>query len=975
MNFIRKIVVATLLVSAQIVMAQAPRTLNYQGRLSDAAGPLHGTYSISFTIYSAAAGGSTLWTETLSDVSVTNGHVSVILGNRTPIGIQAKQAMWLGIKVGVNPEVSPRVELTGSLYALGIVAPLSIASNGDTTLTSINTGGGGAGRFEIDNVSSSASVLTIESSGTGNAITANRPIQATHFLGDGSLLTNLPSSGWGLNGTSGTVEGINFIGTTDNVPLSFRVNNVKAGTIDHLARSVYFGNLAGSTHPGIGNVGIGDGALKSNASSASGNVAVGLNALSTNAAGSSATAIGFNAMSFANNSASAFQSNNVAVGFEALRGSPDPSANTGNQNTAVGFRSMSKNTAGNLNTAVGNLSLAENTTGAFNSAFGTHALARNSTGAENTAFGAFTLEGNTTGPMNTAFGSMALRSNTTGQSNTAVGRYALASNSTGSSNEAIGLQSLYQNTTGSGNTALGNNALRSNSVANSNTAIGNGSMFSNTTGQSNTALGASTLPQNTTGNFNVAVGGTALQTNTTGSYNVAVGHFADVLSGNLTNAIAIGYNAKVATSNSMVLGGTGANALNVGIGIASPTERLEVVGRVKAAQFIGDGSLLTNLPAAGWGLTGNVGTNPVSQFIGTTDEKEFYIRTSNQNRIRVNAAGSVDVAGSNTANQITLGGGSSFTGLALNAFGFANFYSNAVNEGAVNGVNTDHGGSSGIGGRKGARFYTESAGTENKYGIHAWARGTNGFKYGVFATADGSGSGGIGVYGSSITSGGNTGVFGSASSQTQQSAYGVQGNANGSGAANYGLYGSASGGTTAYGLYATASGATTNHAGYFQGDVTITGNLAKGSGTFKIDHPMDPENKFLSHSFVESPDMMNIYNGNVITDEAGNAVVQLPAYFEVLNKDFRYQLTVIGEFADAIIGQKIANNQFTIRTNKPNIEVSWQITGIRKDPFAEKNRVIAEEEKSPDERGKYLHPEAYGQPAERGLNADIPLNH
>ena len=81
--------------------------------------------------------------------------------------------------------------------------------------------------------------------------------------------------------------------------------------------------------------------------------------------------------------------------------------------------------------------------------------------------------------------------------------------------------------------------------------------------------------------------------------------------------------------------------------------------------------------------------------------------------------------------------------------------------------------------------------------------------------------------------------------------------------------------------------------------MNVTGTLSKGSGTFKIDHPLDPANKFLSHSFVESPDMMNIYNGNVTTDAGGEAIVELPDYFEALNRDPRYQLTVIGSPATA----------------------------------------------------------------------------
>lgn len=135
-------------------------------------------------------------------------------------------------------------------------------------------------------------------------------------------------------------------------------------------------------------------------------------------------------------------------------------------------------------------------------------------------------------------------------------------------------------------------------------------------------------------------------------------------------------------------------------------------------------------------------------------------------------------------------------------------------------------------------------------------------------------------------------------------------------------------------------------AGYFQGDVHVEGTLTKNAGSFRIDHPLDPDHKYLSHSFVESPDMMNVYNGNIRTDRNGYAIVTLPNYFEALNRDFRYQLTVVGgEFAQAIIAEKIRQNMFRIRTDKPNIEVSWQVTGIRKDKWAEEHRIPVESEK------------------------------
>ena len=113
------------------------------------------------------------------------------------------------------------------------------------------------------------------------------------------------------------------------------------------------------------------------------------------------------------------------------------------------------------------------------------------------------------------------------------------------------------------------------------------------------------------------------------------------------------------------------------------------------------------------------------------------------------------------------------------------------------------------------------------------------------------------------------------------------------------------------------------YAGYFAGRVHVTGTLSKGGGSFKIDHPLDPENKYLSHSFVESPDMMNIYNGNVTTDANGETEVTLPEWFETLNRDFRYQLTVIGQFAQAIVSEKV----MAIASKSEPARPAWKFRG------------------------------------------------
>ena len=143
------------------------------------------------------------------------------------------------------------------------------------------------------------------------------------------------------------------------------------------------------------------------------------------------------------------------------------------------------------------------------------------------------------------------------------------------------------------------------------------------------------------------------------------------------------------------------------------------------------------------------------------------------------------------------------------------------------------------------------------------------------------------------------------------------------------------------------------------GDLNVVGTLSKGGGSFKIDHPQDPLNKMLYHSFAESPDMLNIYTGTVTLDGAGNADVPLPSYFEALNKDFTYQLTPIGQSASLYISQEVSGNQFSIAGGSASQKVSWQVTGIRQDNFANCNRIPTEVDKVEGEIGNYIHPRCF----------------
>ena len=248
----------------------------------------------------------------------------------------------------------------------------------------------------------------------------------------------------------------------------------------------------------------------------------------------------------------------------------------------------------------------------------------------------------------------------------------------------------------------------------------------------------------------------------------------------------------------------------------------------------------------------------------------------------------------------------------------------------------------------------------------------SGIGIGVYGKGSHIGVTGMNVYGSyghlgssgfGVKGGGNTGVQGNGSS------YGVYGKNNNSG--NYGYLGSSAYGVVGYhtggygaGVY---GGSSSGNAGHFNGPVRVTGYLTKSGGGFQIDHPLDPENKYLNHSFVESPEMKNIYDGVAVLDANGERWVELPDWFEALNKDFRYQLTCIGGFAQVYIAQEISDNRFKIAGGNPGMKVSWQVTGIRQDPWAEANRIPVEEDKAAEEHGFYLSPESYGQPKEKGI--------
>jgi hypothetical protein len=228
------------------------------------------------------------------------------------------------------------------------------------------------------------------------------------------------------------------------------------------------------------------------------------------------------------------------------------------------------------------------------------------------------------------------------------------------------------------------------------------------------------------------------------------------------------------------------------------------------------------------------------------------------------------------------------------------------------------------------------------------------------ATGGENGGNGLKAYGGQGPDSGGNGIIATG---------GTSGDLAGSGGVFYGS--SSSTGVGGDGVFAVSgSGSNTNDnglAGYFYGNVSIDGTLVAETKYFQIDHPGDPANKFLNHASVESSEMMNIYSGNVTTDELGLATVTLPGWFEQLNGDFRYQLTIVGRKASAWISKEIAGGKFQIASDATNAKVSWQVTGVRQDAYAKAHPLVVEQAKNNKQRGLYKHPELYGQPATKGL--------
>jgi hypothetical protein len=356
-----------------------------------------------------------------------------------------------------------------------------------------------------------------------------------------------------------------------------------------------------------------------------------------------------------------------------------------------------------------------------------------------------------------------------------------------------------------------------------------------------------------------------------------------------------------------------------------------------------------------WELTGNAGTNPATNFLGTTDNEPLLIKTHGVEQLRIDPVGNVNMGTYDSAipyPQLTVTGPNATVNVETTEI-------LRVMRHGVGGVKNQNSAGLFVGafepGENGrSRLDINVAGTPGP--SNTWGSVPDV----TVMTLQSNGSVGIGTTNPDP----HSALEVSATPGTRM--HGVRSVVGGSG--SFGPLGIISvvremtdAGAAVHAVNLTAntlarlcSGLT---AGYFNGDVQVTGSVLKAGGGFRIDHPLDPDSKYLTHSFVESPDMKNVYDGVAILDAKGEAVVTLPVWFEAINKDFRYQLTAIGGAAPSLhIAQELTNNHFKIAGGSPGLKISWQVTGIRNDAWAKANRIQVEQDKPDNERGHYLHP-------------------
>ena len=224
-------------------VAQMPRTLNYQGTLATGSTPVpDGNYNVTFRLYAASSGGSAVWTEAQL-VATRNGVFNAILGKSVPLPASFNTPYWMSLQVGADPELAPRLEMTGVSYSLqsGISDSTRKVANG-----SIGTAQLANGAVTNATVATAAAIAASKISGDAgvkytswgsNFYTVTASDATVHNMG--SLVINAPTAGYVIAVLTGYVV---FGG--DNKTLVVGVNTASDAITEDW--SVSIGRLDGS---------------------------------------------------------------------------------------------------------------------------------------------------------------------------------------------------------------------------------------------------------------------------------------------------------------------------------------------------------------------------------------------------------------------------------------------------------------------------------------------------------------------------------------------------------------------------------------------------------------------------------------------------------------------------------------------------------------------------------------------------------